>query len=98
MAPRRQLIRFSFVIRNRLGREHNYTIKVATSKDNSTEVERVRLILPIPAGEEKECTVSFPLSRDDVISVISGAAELKVSTRLDTGQEVRFWLGRRIRG
>ena len=97
MSPREQLVRFCFVLENRLGSDHEYDVKVFTSTGNSTRTERVRLSLHVESGEAKECLVSFPLSREEVIPIISGAERLKVSIRLDTGEEVYFWLTRIVR-
>jgi len=86
-----QTIRFAVVIENDLGQAHEYSLTVSLSSDweNATKVvEKVS----VKDGERKTCVVAFPLYKDEIDS-IRRDEKAKVSARLDTGEEVHFWLG-----
>jgi hypothetical protein len=85
-----ELVRYAFVIENNQGADYTYEAEVIVSGDgNSTKVEKN---IPVPKDQRKTCIISFYLTPGEVKRTKSGN-NTKVITRLDTGEEVFFWLG-----
>ncbi len=90
-----RLVRFAFVIENDLGRDHEYRAQVNFSIGNATSVKVSQKIF-VPNGAQKTCVIGFHISEEEVAPILREQGSGKVSVRLDTGEEVFFWLSRYI--
>lgn len=83
--------RFSFVIENNLGRDHDYRASIILSAANEN-VTKAIIDVPVRDEERKTVTAQIQLSYDEAREA-RGQNFTKIIVRLDTSEEVFFWLG-----
>ncbi len=89
-------VRFAFVIENNLGEDHEYEAKVNLSI-GTTIIEKISKEILVKDGQQKTCVVQFLVTPEDGSPIIWAEEDYgKVTVKLDTGEEIFFWVGRNI--
>jgi hypothetical protein len=84
-------VRFSFVIENNLGRDHNYRASIVLV-EGDRNVTKAIVDVPVRDSGRKTVAIQIQLTEEEA----EEARELnftKVTVRLDTAEEVFFWIG-----
>ncbi len=89
--PYKNLVRYSFVIENNLGRNKTYDARVVLQNEQGN-VTKVKTKIFVHPEQQKTCLVSFQLT-DEEKRILDQGNRTKIATQLDTGEEVFFWLG-----
>ena len=84
-------VRFSFVIENNMGRDHDYRASVILSGVNENVTKSI-IEAPVRDAERKTIAAQIQLSDDEAWEAV-GQNFTKITVRLDTSEEVFFWLG-----
>jgi hypothetical protein len=90
-------VRFTFVIANNLGEDHDYAVRVFLTPGNATtKTEKLRKTISLNDGERKTCVMDLVLDWDETIPIFEGQMA-QIAVELDTGEWLFFWLERYIR-
>ena len=87
--------RFAFVIENNMGRDHDYRTSIILANGDEN-VTKAIIDVPVKDSERKTVAVQVQLT-DEEAQEARALNYTKVIVRLDTAEEVFFWIGGSIR-